>query len=96
MTPAVDATCELVLPRWARLKYCQVRQQWLLLLPERVLFPCPTTVAILERLGRPRSLRQLAEDLAQEYEAEPEAIAADIAELLSGLVEQGYVRRVEA
>ena len=89
-----DAT--LVRPAWARLKHCPVREQWLLLVPERVLFPCPTTVELLERLTQPTRLGALVDELAREYDAPPEVIRADVVDLLSGLVEKGYVRRVDA
>jgi hypothetical protein len=85
----------LVRPSWARLKHCPVRDAWLLLVPERVLFPCPTTTDILERLAAPRSLGALAAELAGEYDAPTEAILADIADLLGELVEKGYVRRLD-
>ena len=38
---ALTAETVLVRPTWARLKHCDVRDAWLLLVPERVLFPLP-------------------------------------------------------
>jgi hypothetical protein len=93
---ALTADTVLVRPRWARLKHCGVRNAWMLLVPERVLHPCPTTTDILQRLERPRALGALAADLAAEYDAPQEAILADISDLLGDLVEKGYVRRVDA
>lgn len=92
----LDAKTVLVRPRWARLQRCAIRDQWLLLVPERVLFPCPTTTEILMRLDRPRALGALADELAEEYDAPAEAILADITALLGDLVEKGYVRRADA
>ncbi|MGH6925005.1 MAG: PqqD family peptide modification chaperone [Propylenella sp.] len=86
----------LVRPRWARLKHCDVRNAWLLLVPERVLFPCPTTIDILQRLATPKALGALAAELADEYDAPADQIMADVAELLGDLVEKGYVRRTDA
>jgi pyrroloquinoline quinone biosynthesis protein D len=83
----------LVRPAWARLKYCSVRNSWMLLVPERVLFPCPTTTDILQRLETPKALGSLTDDLVAEYDAPYEAIFADVVELLGDLVEKGYVRR---
>jgi hypothetical protein len=34
-----------------RLRFDKVRDKWVLLAPERVLFPCATSVDILGRLG---------------------------------------------
>jgi hypothetical protein len=87
---------KLVRPPWARLKHCPVRERWLLLVPERVLFPCPTTVQLLERLAEPVTLGDMVAELAQEYDAPAEVIRADVLDLLSALVEKGYVRRAAA
>jgi hypothetical protein len=93
---ALSSDTVLVRPAWARLKHCNVRNAWLLLVPERVLFPCPTTTDILQRLETPKALGALAAELADEYDAPAEAIMADVAELLGDLVEKGYVRRTDA
>jgi pyrroloquinoline quinone biosynthesis protein D len=93
---ALAAETLLVRPAWARLHYCEVRKAWLLLVPERVLFPCPTTVEILARLDAPRTLGALAGAFARDYDAPEEVIRDDIAGLLSELVEKGYVRRLDA
>ena len=93
MTPLMRETV-LERPAWARLKHCSVRDAWLLLVPERVLFPCPTTTDILHRLERPQALGVLAAELAREYDASEEQILSDISDLLGDLVEKGYVRRV--
>lgn len=83
----------LVRPRWARLHRCPVRAQWTLLVPERVLFPCPTTVEVLERLGSPTRFGDVVAALAAEYDAPEDVIAADLAPLVGQLVEDGYVHR---
>jgi hypothetical protein len=72
-----------------------VREQWLLLVPERVLFPCPTTVELLERLTVPTRLGALVGELAREYDAPEDVIRTDVVDLLSELVEKGYVRRLD-
>ena len=96
MTAALAAGTRLVRPAWARLHYCEVRRAWLLLVPERVLFPCPTTVEILARLEAPRALGAIAAEFARDYDAPEEVIRDDIAGLLAGLVEKGYVERLDA
>lgn len=84
-----------VRPPWARLKFCDRRGVWLFLVPERVFFPCPITVEILQRIERPQSLSGLARELAGEYDAPEDVIKADVAELIGGFVESGYVRRLD-
>lgn len=86
----------LVRPAWSRLKRCELRGAWILLVPERVLFPCPTTVELLERLKTPVMLGEMVGALAREYDATEDVIRADVVELLSDLVEKGYVRRLDA
>ena len=93
---ALTAETLLVRPAWARLHYCEVRRAWLFLVPERVLFPWPTTVEILARLDAPRTLGELGRELARDYDAPEEVIRADIADLVGDLVEKGYVRRLDA
>ena len=93
---ALTAETVLVRPSWARLKHCDVRNAWLLLVPERVLFPCPTTTDILQRLESPKALGVLASDLAQEYDAPADEILEDAIGLLGDLVEKGYIRRADA
>jgi pyrroloquinoline quinone biosynthesis protein D len=86
----------LVRPPWARLKRCELRGSWTLLVPERVFFPCPTTVELLNRLEKPVRLGDMVGELAHEYDAPEEVIRADVVALLSDLVEKGYVRRLNA
>jgi pyrroloquinoline quinone biosynthesis protein D len=93
---ALTAETVLVRPSWARLRHCEIRDAWLLLVPERVLFPCPTTTDILQRLEKPHALGALAADLAAEYDASEAEIFADVVGLLGDLVEKGYVRRLDA
>jgi hypothetical protein len=95
VTAPIPDDAVLVRPRWARLKHCPVRKQWLLLVPERVLFPCPTTVELLQRLARPTRFGAMVADLAREYDAPTTTIRADVAELLSGLMDKGYVRHAD-
>ena len=94
-TPFTDVTY-FVRPSWARLKHCERRGVWLFLVPERVFFPCPITVEILQRIERPQSLSAIARDLALQYDAPEEVIKEDVAELIGRFVEDGYVRRLEA
>jgi len=83
------------LPHWVKLRFDPVRGRHVLLAPERVLFPCPTTVEILERLrGRERRLGDLAAELAAEYDAPADEILADLRELLADLV-RGCLLRVD-
>ncbi|MDW8125745.1 MAG: pyrroloquinoline quinone biosynthesis peptide chaperone PqqD [Geminicoccaceae bacterium] len=82
----------LVLARGVRVRFDPVRNCHVLLAPERVLFPCPTSVEILGRLGEPRSFGALVAELAAEFDAPAEEIGRDLEALLSDLVAQRVVR----
>ena len=91
--PPLTAADRLTLPHGSRLHRCEVRGRWTLLVPERVLFPCPITTDVLQRLDA-GTLGEIAQAMGEEYEAPPELVLADIAEILTDLVERGHVRRI--
>jgi pyrroloquinoline quinone biosynthesis protein D len=84
--------CRPVLQPWVRLRHDKVRDAWVLLAPERVLFPCPTSLAILERCDGQRTLTAIVDGLAAEFEAPREAIAADVDAMLGDLADKGCLR----
>ena len=81
----------VALPPWVRLHFDRVRDRWVLLAPERVLFPCATSVTIIERLGGGRDLGELVGALADEFEAPRDTISADVRRMLQGLADQGFL-----
>ena len=88
---ALDAASVITLQRWVRLRFDHVRDRHVLLAPERVLYPCPTTVAILEALAEPKALGDLVDGLAEEFEAPRALIEADVRRLVADLVLQRLV-----
>jgi pyrroloquinoline quinone biosynthesis protein D len=66
------------LPRHVRLHFDTVRGNWALLSPEKVLWPDDVSLAILRLCDGKRSLGQIADTLAQEYEADRDEVSADI------------------
>lgn len=82
----------LVLARGVRVRFDPVRNCHVLLAPERVLFPCPTSVEILGRLAEPRPFAELVAGLAAEFDAPEEEIRADVEGLLGELAAQHVVR----
>jgi len=79
------------LPPWVRLHFDKVRNRYVLLAPERVLFPCPISVEIAERIEAPKPFSTLVDELADLYEAPAEIIAKDVEKLLAGLSDQGFL-----
>ena len=88
---AVAESDRVALPAWVRLHFDRVRDRWVLLAPERVLFPCATSVTILERLGGGRGVGDLVTALADEFEAPRAEISTDVRQMLQGLADQGFL-----
>ena len=88
---ALVETDQIGLPPWVRLHFDQIRDRWVLLAPERVLFPCATSVTIIERLGERRQLGEVVTMLAEEFEAPRATISADVRCMLQDLADQGFL-----
>lgn len=88
---ALTEVDRVALPSWVRLHFDRVRDRWVLLAPERVLFPCATSVTIIERLGEGRDLGELVGALADEFEAPRETISSDVRAMLQSLADQGFL-----
>jgi len=74
------------LPRGVRLKHDEVRGEWLLLAPERVLKTDAIAVEILKRCDGEKTLDGIIDELASVYKADRSRIEADVRALLAGLV----------
>jgi pyrroloquinoline quinone biosynthesis protein D len=79
------------LPRGVRLKHDDVRNEWLLLAPERVLKTDAIAVEILKRCTGERSLDAIVDDLASAYAADRTRIDADVRALLCDLATKRLV-----
>jgi pyrroloquinoline quinone biosynthesis protein D len=88
---SLSETDHVALPAWVRMRFDPVRDRHVLLAPERVLFPCATSVTIIERLGRGRRVDELVTALAEEFEAPRETISVDVRQMLQGLADQGFL-----
>jgi pyrroloquinoline quinone biosynthesis protein D len=79
------------LPRGVRLRFDQARGAWVLLAPERLLTPDETAVDILKLCDGERSVAAIVEELGREYDAEPEAMTADVLAFLQDLADKGMI-----
>ncbi|MDX3924518.1 MAG: pyrroloquinoline quinone biosynthesis peptide chaperone PqqD [Shinella sp.] len=70
------------LQRHARLQYDPVREAWALLSPERVFWPDEVSLDILRLCDGHRTVPEIVENLAGQYEAEAEDIAPDVEQFL--------------
>ncbi|MFI5012849.1 MAG: pyrroloquinoline quinone biosynthesis peptide chaperone PqqD [Hyphomicrobiales bacterium] len=73
------------LPRGVRLKHDEVRQEWLLLAPERALKTDAIAVEIIKRCTGERTVDEIVDELARVYAADRARIDADVRALLSSL-----------
>jgi len=89
---ALDPACRPRLRPWVRLHHDRVRGAWVLLAPERVLFPCPTSLTILERCDGARTLESIVSELAAEFEAPRDDIARDVDAMLGELAEKDFLQ----
>jgi len=73
----------------ARLRYDEVREEHLLLIPEGAVRLNPTAVAVLELCDGERTLEEIASDLSARYGGAD--VSADVAELVDALARRGLV-----
>jgi pyrroloquinoline quinone biosynthesis protein D len=85
---ALSATSRPRLPRGVRLKHDDIREEWLLLAPERVLKLDQIALAVLQRCDGERSLDDIVDDLARVYAADRSRIDADVRAMLASLAEK--------
>lgn len=83
MIPVPDSKPRL--PRGVRLKHDSVRDEWLLLAPERVIKANPVAVAVIEKCDGVRSLAQIVDELAATYKADRAVIERDVTKLVADL-----------
>lgn len=74
-----------------RFRMDEVRGQWVVLAPERVLMPDAIAVEVLKRCDGQRSVEAIAAELAEQYQAPLAEVAGDVAEMLQDLVDKGVL-----
>ena len=80
-----------ILPRYAKLKFDETRQVWVLLAPERVLAPDEIAVEVLQLCDGVRSVADMVDQLAAKYAAERSAISTDVIAMLQDLADKGFL-----
>ncbi len=76
---------------FARPRFDEVRGQWIINAPERVLVLDDTAKAIVDALDG-RTLKDIIDGLAVQYDAPRDAIAADVLSFVSELNDKRLVR----
>ncbi len=88
----VEADTKPVLPRHIKLRHDAGRDAWVLLAPERVFTPDPIAVEVLKLCDGDRTVRDIAAELAAEYQAPQETILTDVVAMLQDLADKGVVK----
>lgn len=83
--PPLDRAMKPRLPRGVRLKHDELRGEWVLLAPERLLKLNAISVAILQRCTGEASIGEIVADLSQTYAAPLERIGSDVDAMLRQL-----------
>lgn len=79
------------LGRGVRLKHDTVRDNWVLLAPERMFALDPVAVEIVKRIDGETSLAGIVDDLTSTFAAERSRILADVRNFLAALIEKRAV-----
>ena len=70
------------LPKHVRIQYDPVRQAFAVLSPEKVFWPNEISLDILRRCDGRSSVERIIADLAADYDADPQDVAADVVAFL--------------
>ena len=76
------------LPRGVRLKHDELRGEWLLLAPERIIKPNSIAVEVLKRCTGTATLAEIIEDLSINFAADRTRIEADVRVLIGDLAQK--------
>jgi coenzyme PQQ biosynthesis protein PqqD len=91
----IDIASVVRLAPKARLRFDRLRQQHMLLYPERGLALSATAADVVVLLDETRAVQSIVEQMVAKYgEAQRAAIARDVLELLRDLAERGLVAEV--
>ena len=81
-----------IIPSHVRFEYDGKGKKWVLLAPDRALFPDKIAVQILKKCNGKDNIQNIAEDLAKIYKAPAEKIIEDIKLMLQDLADKGFLK----
>lgn len=90
--PLVSPESEPSLPKHVRIQYDPVRQAFAVLSPEKVFWPNEISLDILRRCDGHSTVGHIITELAADYDAEEEAVAADVVAFLQEWSDKLLVR----
>lgn len=89
--PGMDRDAVPRFARGSRLREDATRGRWVVLAPERAFVPDEIALEVLKLVDGARSVRGIAAVLAARFDAPPDVIEADVAEMLGDLATRGVV-----
>ena len=81
-----------VIPNHVRFEFNKVRKEWVLLAPERALYPDQIAVEVLKKCDGKVSIQMIGKKLAKIYKAPTEKIIEDIIVMLQDLADKGFLK----
>lgn len=88
----ISAASKPAMPRHIKMRHDAGRGRWLILAPERVFDPDEIAVEVLKLCDGARTVSDIADQLAKDYNAPREDIEADIIAMLQDLADKGVVK----
>jgi len=88
----VDGTTRPAMPAYIKLRHDAGRGRWLILAPERIFEPDDIAVEVLKLCDGARTVADIADVLAKEYNAPKEEVSTDIIAMLQDLADKGVVK----
>ncbi len=79
------------LPRHVKFRFDETREAWVILGPERVLFPDQIAVEILKRCDGEASIASIAGEVAVGFDVTAEEVQDDVIEFLRDMAEKGFI-----
>jgi pyrroloquinoline quinone biosynthesis protein D len=90
---SVQGSVVLRFARHAKFRFDEVRQAWIVLVPERLLIPDEQAVEILQLIDGERAVDGVIDELVRRYDAPRDVIAADVVKMLQDLVDKKVLRQ---
>ena len=79
------------MPRHVKFNFNKQRQQWVVLVPERLLVPDAISVEVLKLCDGTADVASIVGTLVEKYNAPSEVIRKDVIEMLQGLADKGFI-----
>jgi pyrroloquinoline quinone biosynthesis protein D len=87
----ISAATKPAMPRHIKLRHDAGRGRWILLAPERLFDPDDTAVSVLQLCDGTRTVTEIVEALAKEYNAPADVIGGDVKDMLQELADKGVL-----